>query len=156
MMVEDAMELFDQFEAAGANTFTVHVEACTHLHAALQEIRASGLRAGVALNPATPAGAIEAALPYVDRVLVMTVNPGFGGQQFIRGTLPKIERLRDMVDDAGLDVEIAVDGGIKADTAPGVVAAGARTLISGSGVFGHPDGIAGAVRELRRAAESGL
>jgi len=154
MMVEDAGSLLDQFVAAGASTFTVHVEACAHLHATLEAIRGSGLRAGVTLNPATPLCAIEEVLPCVDRVLVMTVNPGFGGQQFIPGTLPKIERLRCMLDDAGLDAELAVDGGIKAGPAPAVVRAGARTLISGSGIFGHPDGIASGVRALREAAAS--
>ena len=154
MMVEDAGILLEQFVAAGASMFTVHVEACTHLHATLEAIRRSGLRAGVTLNPATPLCAIEEALPYVDRVLVMTVNPGFGGQQFIPGTLPKIERLALLLDDAGLDVDLAVDGGINADTSPAVVRAGARTLISGSGIFGHPDGIAAGVKALREAAAS--
>ena len=154
MMVENARSLLKQFAAAGASTFTVHVEACAHLHATLEAIRSSGLRAGVTLNPATPLCAIEEALPYVDRVLVMTVNPGFGGQQFIPGTLPKIERLRRMLDDGGLDVELAVDGGIKGETAPAVVRVGARTLISGSGIFGHPEGIASGVRALREAVTS--
>ena len=156
MMVEDAGSLLEQFVAAGASTFTVHVEACTHLHATLEKIRRSGLRAGVTLNLATPLCAIEEALPSVDRVLVMTVNPGFGGQQFIPGTLPKIERLRRTLDDAGLDVELAVDGGITAGTAPAAVRAGARTLISGSGIFGHPGGIASGVRALRDAAASAV
>ena len=154
MMVEDAGSLLEQFVAAGASSYTVHVEACTHLHATLEEIRRSGLRAGVTLNPATPLCAIEEVLPSVDRVLVMSVNPGFGGQRFIPGTLAKIERLSRMLEDAGLDVEVAVDGGINADTAAAVVRAGARTLISGSGIFGHPQGIAAGVRALREAAVS--
>ncbi|MBM3957050.1 MAG: ribulose-phosphate 3-epimerase [Gemmatimonadetes bacterium] len=154
MMVVDAAALLEDFAAAGASSYTVHVEACTHLHAALEAIRRCGLRAGVALNPATPPSAIEEALPYADRVLVMTVNPGFGGQQFIPGTLRKIERLRRMLDDARLDVELAVDGGINVDTAPGVVRAGARTLIAGSAIFGHPGGIAAGVRAVREAAAS--
>ena len=152
--VEDAGILLEQFVAAGASMFTVHVEACTHLHATLEAIRRSGLRAGVTLNPGTPLCAIEEALPYVARVLVMAVNPGFGGQQFISGTLPKIERLALLLDDAGLDADLAVDGGINADTAPAAVRAGARTLVSGSGIFGHPDGIAAGVKELREAAAS--
>ena len=154
MMVEDADPLLDAFVEAGAGVYTVHTEACADLHATLEKIHGSGLRAGVALNPATPLCAIKEALPCVDRVLVMTVNPGFGGQEFIPGTLPKIERLRHMLDDGGLDVELAVDGGIKADTALAVVRAGARTLISGSGIFGHPQGIAAGVRALREAAAS--
>jgi len=154
MMVEDARSLLEQFVAAGASTYTVHVEACTHLHATLEEIRRAGLRAGVSLNPATPLSAIEEVLPSVDRVLVMTVNPGFGGQQFIPATLPKIESLRRTLDGAGLGVELAVDGGINADTAPAAVSAGARTLISGSGTFGHPEGIAAGLRALREAAAS--
>jgi len=151
MMVEDAGALLDDFAAAGATTYTVHVEACTHLHATLTAIRGAGLRAGVTLNPSTPAAALEEALAWADRVLVMTVNPGFGGQEFILAVLSKIERLRRMIDDARLDVELAVDGGIKADTASAVVRAGARTLISGSGIFGHPGGIAAGVQELREA-----
>ncbi len=139
-------------KAAGADYITVHVETCPHLHRTVQQIRELGVRPGVTLNPATSLETVREILPYVDQVLVMTVNPGFGGQSFIPTMIAKIARLAELIRDIGRDVEIEVDGGIDADTAPEVVAAGARVLVAGTAVFGHPNGVAGGIAALRAAA----
>ena len=118
----------------------------------MQQIRELGCRPGVALNPSTPAMALEEILAYVDLTLVMTVNPGFGGQAFIEGALPKIERVRAMRDELGSQAEIEVDGGIGPGTAAPVVQAGARVLVAGSAIFDAPEGIANAIAGIRRAA----
>ena len=152
MMVDDPVRFAPEYAAVPGVTMTVHAEACPDLAGAIEAIRAAGMRPAVTLNPATPLSDISAVLPLVDRVLVMTVVPGAGGQPFMDEVLPKISaRREDACAREGL--EIAVDGGIKADTAPRAVSAGATTLISGSGVFGHPDGIAGGVAALRQAVE---
>ncbi|OAT81409.1 ribulose-phosphate 3-epimerase [Desulfotomaculum copahuensis] len=151
LMIERPENYIDDFIQAGADLVTVHVEACRHLHRTLARIRERGVRAGVALNPATPEEALKYVLPLVDLVLVMTVNPGFGGQVFISGVVPKIERLREMLARAGAAAEIEVDGGIGTDTAPLVAAAGAGVLVAGSAVFNHGDP-ARAIREIRAAA----
>lgn len=153
LMVEAPDRYIDAFAEAGASSLTVHVEASQHLHRTIEAIKSAHMAAGVALNPSTPVSAIEEALDYADSVLVMTVNPGFGGQKFIAGVLPKLSRLAGMIAERGLSTDLGVDGGIKADTILPAVEAGARTLVSGSGIFAHPRGVEFAVRELRAAAQ---
>ncbi len=140
------------FAEAGADYLTVHVETCPHLHRTLQQIRELGCRAGVALNPATPPLLISEVLSTVDLVLVMTVNPGFGGQRLIAEMVEKVRRVRAMLDEHGAAAELEVDGGIDAETAPYVVAAGAEVLVAGSAVFGASEGVAGAIAAIRQAA----
>ena len=152
MMVDDPIRFVPEYAAVPGLTMTVHVEACPDLAGTIAAIEAAGMRPAVTLRPATPLSEIADALPLVDRVLVMTVVPGVGGQPFMDEVLPKIADLREIAVSQPR-LEIAVDGGINADTAPRAVAAGAATLISGSGVFGHPDGIAGGIRALRLAVE---
>jgi ribulose-phosphate 3-epimerase len=120
---------------AGGDIINVHVEACRHLHRVVQEVHARGRRAGVCLNPATPAAALEEILGELDQVMVMAVNPGWSGQRFIPEVLPKVERLRGMIDGAGLATEIEVDGGVTPETAPAAVRAGACVLVAASAVF---------------------
>ena len=151
LMVRDPEIFVPWFLEAGASILTVHVEACTHLHRAVQAIRNAGVRAGVALNPATPLSAVEEVLPELDLVLVMTVNPGFSGQSFIQSVLPKISRLRSLLDERGLSAELEVDGGINAETAPLVVGSGAQVLVAGSAIFGAPDGVGQAMARLRES-----
>jgi ribulose-phosphate 3-epimerase len=127
----------------------VHYEGAVHLHRTVQRIKALGRRAGVVLNPATPASALEEILPDVDLVLIMTVNPGFGGQEFISAMIGKIRRVRELIDRLQPACELEVDGGVDATTAPRVVAAGARVLVAGSAVFDAPDGVAAAMARLR-------
>ncbi len=152
LMIERPERFLSDFCAAGANGLTVHVETCPHLHRTIQQIKELGCRAGVTLNPSTPASSLEEILPYVDLVLVMTVNPGFGGQSFIEGMLSKIRRVRAMLDERGCQAELEVDGGIDPETAPLVVKAGARVLVAGSAVFRAEGGIADAMARLRGAA----
>ncbi|RKO67283.1 ribulose-phosphate 3-epimerase [Desulfofundulus salinus] len=154
LMIEEPDRYIDSFVEAGADLVTVHVEACRHLHRTLTRIREKGAMAGVALNPATPPEVLEYLPGLFDLVLVMTVNPGFGGQAFIPQTIPKISKIREMLDGAGLEVEIQVDGGIGPSTAPLVVRAGATVLVAGSAVFGAPDP-AEAIQEIRQAAKGG-
>lgn len=151
MMVQEPGRFVEDFARAGADYFTVHVEACTHLHATVQAIKAAGMKVGVALNPGTPVSVMDEILPDIDRVLVMTVNPGFGGQQFITGQLAKIAAIADRLPRGADGVDLAVDGGVKADTAPGCVEAGASLLISGTGIFNHPDGVISGILSLREA-----
>lgn len=152
LMVERPEQFVSEFVKAGADLVTVHAETSPHLHRLLQSIRESGARAGVALNPATPLEAVEYLLGELDLILLMTVNPGFAGQEFISGVLPKIRRLREIIDQRGLAVELQVDGGINSDTVGLVVQAGARVIVAGSAVFGAPDAAA-ALRRLRQEAE---
>lgn len=154
LMIDAPERYLRDFAEAGADSLQVHVENAPHLHRTIQNIRALGKGAGVVLNPSTPLAAIEEILPDVDIVLVMTVNPGFGGQKFIASTLPKLRRLREMMDRVHPNCELEVDGGIDADTVPLAVAAGARVLVAGSAVFGAADGIDAAMRRLRAAAGS--
>lgn len=135
LMIAAPERYLADFIAAGANILTVHAEACIHLHRTLGAIREKGIRAGVALNPATPPQAVEYVLDLVDLVLVMTVNPGFGGQQFIPEMLKKITYLRAALDSKGIKAEIEVDGGINPETAAAVIEAGADVLVAGSAVF---------------------
>lgn len=139
LMVENPEKYIADFKAAGADQIVVHAEATKHLHRCIQQIKGGGMRAGIALNPATPLCVIEEMLPYVDMILLMTVNPGFGGQSFIETMVPKVKRLREMIDAAGLDVDIQVDGGINDKTAKLVVEAGANVLVAGSYVYGAAD-----------------
>jgi ribulose-phosphate 3-epimerase len=147
MMVEPERYI-EAFARAGADVLTVHVEASPHLHRTLQQIRQAGARPGVVLNPGTPLAAVEEVLGEVELVLVMSVNPGFGGQVFIEGAVDKVRRLRGMLEARGLSAEIEVDGGINAQTARRVVEAGATVLVAGSSVFGAKD-YAEAIRALR-------
>jgi len=139
LMVENPEKYIADFKAAGADQIVVHAEATKHLHRCIQQIKSEGLKAGVALNPATSLSVVEEILPYVDMVLLMSVNPGFGGQSFIESTLPKIARLKKMLDEAGLTVDIQVDGGINDKTSKQVRAAGANILVAGSYVYGETD-----------------
>ena len=139
LMIQNPDEFLTAFVEAGAGILTVHVEACPHLHRTLTEIKKRGVRAGVSLNPATPLCLIEPALEYADLVLVMTVNPGFGGQEFIPAMLPKIKQLRSLIDRKGWNLELEVDGGIKVDNIGAVAKAGADVFVSGSGIFKTSD-----------------
>jgi ribulose-phosphate 3-epimerase len=154
VLTPDAMA--ERYVEAGCERLIVHAESVTHLHRSLGHVASLGARAAVALNPATPAMAVTHVLDLVDMVLVMTVNPGFGGQSYLSTMEAKIAEVRRMVDEAGLDVTIEVDGGIDTRTAPGAVAAGADVLVAGTGLFRHSGGLAAAVAALRAAAESGL
>jgi len=135
LMIQNPDDFLEAFIEAGANILTVHVEAAVHLHRTMMEIKKRGGRAGVSLNPATPLCSIEPVLEYADLALVMTVNPGFSGQEFIPSVLPKIEQLRQMIDKKGLPLEVEVDGGIKIENIGLVVKAGADVFVSGSGIF---------------------
>lgn len=135
LMVSSPDRYVDSFAEAGADILTVHPESGPHLHGTLQSVRAAGLKAGVALNPATPLSMIEPVLEDIDMILVMSVNPGAGGQKFISSQLSKIGQARQLIDSAGLDIALEVDGGINPLTAPEVIAAGARILVAGSAVF---------------------
>ena len=139
-----------QFVEAGAQMVSVHVEADAHLHRTVMSIKAAGAQAGVVLNPSTPVVAVEEALQFVDYVLVMSVNPGFGGQKFIPQTLDKVKRLRQMIIERQRHVRIEIDGGVDRSNIESVVAAGAEIIVAGSAIFGKPDAEA-AVKELRNA-----
>lgn len=148
LMMEAPERCLEAFCRAGANILTVHVETCPHLHRTVQQIKELGCRAGVTLNPATPAASLQEIVPYVDQVLVMTVNPGFGGQKFIEGMLPKIRQVRAMLDARNPGADLEVDGGIDSDTAPLVVEAGATVLVAGLAIFGQGD-VREAIRQIR-------
>jgi len=150
LMITDPGTYAVQFVKEGAQMVSVHVEADAHLHRTLTAIKTAGAQAGVVLNPATPVGAVEEALQFADYVLVMSVNPGFGGQPFIPQALDKVKRLRQMIVDRQLNVRIEIDGGIDRSNIERVVAAGAEIIVAGSAIFGKPDAEA-AVRELREA-----
>jgi ribulose-phosphate 3-epimerase len=154
LMIEEPERYVDAFAKAGADTIGVHVEACRHLHRVLQQIRQAGKRASVTLNPHTPVELVRHVLPDVQQVLVMSVNPGFGGQSFIPEALPKIRALRDEIAARELTVDIEVDGGIKVDNIAEVAAAGANVFVAGSAVFESPD-YAATIRALRDNASGG-
>ena len=139
LMIEEPQRYIDAFLDAGANMISVHFEAEPHLQRALQMIRDGGAKAGIAINPATPAESLSASVDFCDYVLVMTVNPGFGGQKFLEPVVPKIRHIARLIRERGVGVDIEVDGGIDSKTAPHVVAAGASILVAGSAVFGRPD-----------------
>ncbi len=151
LMIEKPERYIESFVRAGATTLGVHAEACPHLHRSVAQIREAGARASVTLNPATPASAVENILTDVDQVLVMTVNPGFGGQKFITSMLPKIKTLRGWIRERGLDITLEVDGGIGAETIGSAARAGADVFVAGTAVFGAPD-YREAIEALRRAA----
>jgi ribulose-phosphate 3-epimerase len=153
LMIESPDRLLEAFAGAGADRITVHQEACVHLHRTVENIRELGAIPQVSLNPATPISMLEEILPYIELVLVMTVNPGFGGQRFIETSIAKIAALREGLDTLGLHhVEIEVDGGIAPATAPAVVAAGANVLVAGAAVFNAEASVADNMARLRSAA----
>jgi ribulose-phosphate 3-epimerase len=154
LMVEQPDELAHRYVEAGCDRLIVHAEACLHLHRTLGAIRDLGAEAAVALNPATPADAVAHVLDLVDMVLVMTVNPGFGGQRYIATMEPKIVQIAAMIEASGHDVDIEVDGGITPDTIGGAASAGANVLVAGSALFRDPEGLEHAVTTLRGVAES--
>ncbi|MFC2004650.1 ribulose-phosphate 3-epimerase [Chloroflexota bacterium] len=149
LMIESPQQYVKQFADAGADIITVHIEACPHIHCVVQAIKESGVKAGVSVNPGTPVDTLSDILPSLDLVLVMTVNPGFGGQTFIEGTLDKIARLRAELDNRGLSAELEVDGGINAEVAPRVFKAGGRVLVAGAAVFNSSQTVEEALKNIR-------
>jgi ribulose-phosphate 3-epimerase len=151
LMMEMPERQIPAFAEAGADILTVHVETCPHLHRTIEQIKDLGVRAGVTLNPATPLAALEEILPAVDMVLIMSVNPGFGGQTYLPASSARIVRLRRMLDNRGLaHVDVQVDGGVKADNAADIVAAGANVLVLGSAIFNQQATIGENIERLRR------
>lgn len=151
LMIEQPERYIGDFAQAGADLIIVHVETCPHLDRTLHQIRETGVRVGVTLNPSTPVMALQEILDLVDHVLVMSVNPGFGGQSLIPYTMAKVRQLVALRDERHLGYDIEVDGGINADTAASVVAAGANILVMGSAIFGHLAGVEDAMRRIREA-----
>ncbi len=156
LMIERPEQYIRDFAQAGAAILTVHQEVCPHLHRTLQQIRAEGCRAGVAINPATPLAMVEEVLNDADLFLIMTVNPGFGGQTFIERSLDKVVRMRRLLDDRGAHAELEVDGGIKSSNVARVVAAGADVIVAGSAIFRPDATVQQAVAELRMVATTPL
>ena len=154
MMVSDPDSFLDEFTEAGSDSFLVHWEGNHNLHRTVERVKALGKDVGVAINPATPAAVLEEIIQDVNQVLVMTVNPGFGRQRFIHTTLPKIRRVRQMIDEIKRGCDLEVDGGIAATTAPLVVDAGTNVLVAGSAIFNAQEGIAAAIQRIRSAVES--
>jgi ribulose-phosphate 3-epimerase len=153
LMIVEPEKYIPDFAKAGADIIEVHQETCPHLHRTVQQIHELGKKACVVLNPATPLLTIEEVLPDLDEVLIMTVNPGFGGQKFLQSTLSKIARLRQMIDERGLACDLEVDGGIGPAVAPVVAKAGANVFVAGAAVFGAKQGIAAAMQAIRTAAQ---
>jgi ribulose-phosphate 3-epimerase len=151
LMIVQPERYIETFARAGAATIIVHQEACLHLDRVVHQIRDAGKKVGVALNPSTPVSSLEEIMDLLDLVLIMTVNPGFGGQRFIQYTLRKIRKMRRILGDLNPQCEIEVDGGIELETAPAAVEAGAQALVAGSAVFGYPDGPEAGVRALLKA-----
>lgn len=154
LMIANPDDFIEETVKAGANTIGVHVETCPHLNSTIARIKSLGAEAMVVVNPATPIVTIEEVLGDVDCVLVMTVNPGFGAQEFIESTLDKIRRTRQMIDNTGRDIDLAVDGGVSAETVERIVDAGANLLIAGNSVFANSHGVKEAVAQLRGLAEA--
>jgi ribulose-phosphate 3-epimerase len=155
LMIVEPEKYFEAFKEAGADGLTVHVEACPHLHRSLQHIRSLGMRAGVTLNPSTNEDTLKYAIHSADLVLVMSVNPGFGGQSFIEDVLPKVRAIRKMIDASGRHVDLQIDGGISEKTARAAAEAGARVFVAGNAVFTQSD-YAKAIATIRREAEAGV
>ena len=156
LMIENPERYLEAFADAGADYLVVHQEACPHLHRTVEQIRELKVRPGVTLNPATPLGTLQEIIPYVDLALIMSVNPGFGGQSYIPSSTDKISRLRQMMDETGLEgAELEVDGGVDRKTATAAAAAGATVLVAGSAVYKHPGGVAEAISLLRQSAVDG-
>ncbi len=152
LMIEKPELLIPAFAKAGANIITVHVETCPHLHRTLQQIRELGVKPGVTLNPATPLVALEEILEYVEQILIMSVNPGFGGQSYIPGSSAKIRRLRQMLDERGLQrVDIEVDGGVKIHNVAEIVAAGANVIVAGSAIYNQEASVTDNIRAFQKA-----
>jgi ribulose-phosphate 3-epimerase len=151
LMIEHPERYISDFFNAGADIITVHVEASPHLHSTIKAIKELGVKAGVSLNPATPLSAIDEFIHHVDLVLIMSVNPGFGGQPFIPKALPRIANMRKILDDRRPSVELEVDGGINVENAPDIVEAGADVLVAGNSIFRAKDGISQAMQRLREA-----
>ncbi len=151
LMIEDPDHYLDAFAAAGSDLLTVHVEACRHLHRTLQRIRDLGMRPGVAINPATPLEAVREVISDIDLLVIMSVNPGFGGQSYIPSSQDKVRRARAMLEEVSSGAELEVDGGVDATNAAAVAAAGASVLVAGSAVYGHPQGAGAGVRAIRDA-----
>jgi len=151
LMIESPENQIPAFVKAGADIITVHYEVCRHLHRVLQQIKESGARVWLALNPGTPVASVSEVLPMLDMVLVMTVNPGFAAQPFIESSVAKIARMRALLDERGSAAELEVDGGINADNAPKVYAAGARVLVAGNAIFAAVGGMTEAIKGLRAA-----
>jgi ribulose-phosphate 3-epimerase len=150
LMVQEPGNLLPSFQKSDTDQVIVHAEACTHLHRTVSQVKEQGAEVGVALNPGTPIAAIEEVLPYLDIVLVMTVNPGFGGQSFIPETVSKIRRLRELIEENGYTAQVEVDGGIKADyTAEESVKAGATILVAGTAIFNRDEPVSAATAKLR-------
>ena len=154
LMIVEPERYLEDFAKAGADTILVHQEACPHLHRTVQQIKSLGSKAGVVLNPATPLATLEDILPDLDQILIMSVNPGFGGQSFIESSVEKVRRLKRMLDERGLHTAIEIDGGVGPDNAARVVAAGATLLVAGSSVYKAPGGAAEGVRRLRASVPS--
>ncbi len=152
LMIVEPEKYFEEFKAAGADVLTVHYEASVHLHRSIQAIKALGMKAGVSLNPHTPVQVLEDVLADIDLVLIMSVNPGFGGQKFIPQALDKIKKLRQMIAAVGSNAVIEVDGGVTLDNAPVLVAAGADVLVAGNTVFSSPDPVA-TIKKLKQAGK---
>jgi ribulose-phosphate 3-epimerase len=149
LMIDNPEKFVDKFAEAGADILTVHVEASVHLDSLVTSIKKLGIKAGVSLNPSTPLAALEEVLPNIDLVLLMTVNPGFGGQKFIDSVVDKIARLRQIIYNRKINTELEVDGGITKETAPIAVQAGANVLVAGSAIYNSKSGIKAAFQELR-------
>lgn len=154
LMIVEPDKHLEAFRKAGADHITVHQEACTHLHRTITHIKSLGAKAGVSINPATPCSTLEEIISEVDLILIMSVNPGFGGQTFIEGTLRKLRETRDMIEKSGRDIRLEVDGGIDTVTGPLVTEAGADVLVAGTFIFRAPD-IKNAIAELRSVSEAG-
>jgi len=151
LMIEEPERYLEAFVGAGADVVTVHLEACRHLHRTVERIHELGARAGVALNPATPLDAVRDVLSDLDLLLVMSVNPGFGGQAYIARSTDKLRRARALLDEGGSNAELEVDGGVSASNAPEVAAAGASVVVAGSAIYGHERGAAEGVRSIAEA-----
>jgi ribulose-phosphate 3-epimerase len=149
LMIDSPEKYIGEFAKAGADIITVHQETCKHLHRIVEMIKGFNVKAGVAINPATPLSTLDEMMPYVDLILAMTVNPGFGGQSFIETMLQKVAALRKIIDARGLNIELEVDGGINAETAPRVVGAGARVLVAGAAIFNKRESVAQSIDRLR-------
>lgn len=156
LMIVEPERYLNDFAQAGADIISVHQEACPHLHRTIQHIKQLDKKAGLVLNPGTPLSTLEDILDDVDQILIMSVNPGFGGQSFIKTSVDKVRRLRRLLTDRGSQAELEIDGGIDPSTAPHVVSAGATMLVAGSAVFRAPGGAAEGVRSLRESIRNGL
>ena len=156
LMVVEPDELMSKYVDAGCEVVIVHAEACTHLHKSLASIREAGAKSGVAVNPSTPLDVVRHVLDLADLLLIMTVNPGFGGQEYISTMEPKIAEAAAMIEESGHQIDLEVDGGISPDTVGGAVAAGARILVAGSALYQHEGGLGDAVSALRSRAEEAL